>query len=82
MYRKRKREYLKISEQRKPITEKIVLKTDDIFEHVMTWIRTQLSFLVLRAGRMCLRGSRSFITRNQTGVVYDFRIACDNARIA
>ena len=64
----------------KHIAEKIASKTDDRF--VMTWIRTKLSFLVLRAGLMCLRGSRSCNVRNQSGVVDDFRIACDNARIA
>ena len=55
------------------IVEKVALKSDDRFEHVMRWFRTKLSFLVLRAGLMCLRGSRSFNIRNQSG---DFRIAC------
>ena len=39
----------------KHIAEKIALKTDDRFEHIIRWIRTKLSFLVLRAGLMCLR---------------------------
>ena len=60
----------------KHIAEKIALKTDNRFEHVISWIRTKLSF-----GLMYLRGSRSFITINQSGVVGDFRIACDNARV-
>ena len=31
------------------IAEKIAQKTEDRFEHVITWIRTKLSFLILRA---------------------------------
>ena len=64
------------------IAEKIAQKTEDRFEHVITWIRTKLSFLILRAGLMCIRGSRSHFVKNQSNVVDDFRISCDDARIS
>ena len=64
------------------IAEKIAQKTEDRFEHVITWIRTKLSFLILRAGLMCIRGSRSYFVKNQSSVVDDFRISCDDARIS
>ena len=57
-------------------------KNGNRFEHVITWIRTKLSFLILRAGLMCIRGSRSYFVKNQTNVVDDFRISCDDARIS
>ena len=59
----------------KHIADKIVLKTNDRFEQVITWIRTKLSFLIIRAGLMCDRGSRSFKVKNQSVVVDDFGIA-------
>ena len=37
------------------IADKIAQKTKDRFEHVITWIRTKLSFLILRAGLMCIK---------------------------
>ena len=64
------------------IAEKIAQKTEDRFEHVITWIRTKLSFLILRAGLMCIRGSRNHFVKNQSNVVDDFRISCDDARIS
>ena len=44
----------------KHIAVKIASKTNNRFEQVITWIRTKLSFLIIRAGLMCVRGSRRF----------------------
>ena len=65
----------------KHIADKIASKTNERYEHVINWIRTKLSFLIIRAGLMCVRGSRSSNIKNQSDVVDDFGIACDNARI-
>ena len=54
----------------KELAEKIATKTGERYDDVTRLIRTKISFLVLRAALLCLRGSR---------VIYNSRIeACDD----
>ena len=64
------------------IAEKIAEKTEDRFKHVITWIGAKLFFLILRVGLICIRGSRSHFVKNQSDVVDNFRISCDDASIS
>ena len=66
----------------KHVAEKIAEKTGDRYEHIISWIRCKLSFIILRACLMCVRGSRPHNTRNETDVTADFMLACDDARLA
>ena len=60
---------------------KIAEKTGEKYDHIITWLRCKLSFLVLRACLLCVRGSRPHHTRNETEIVADFTLACDAARL-
>ena len=62
----------------KHIAERIATKSGDRYESVLTWIRCKLSFLVLRGA---IRGSRSHKNVQQTNVVDDFQLACDEAHL-
>ena len=41
------------------LANKIATKTIDKYEKVLTWIRCRLSFIVVKAALLCLRGSRT-----------------------
>ena len=46
----------------KTLAEKIANKTGEKYEDITRLIRVKTSFLVLRAGLLCLRGSRSMFS--------------------
>ena len=65
------------------IAERLSVKTNERYESILTWIRCKLSFMVLRASLLCIRGSRSCSSnyKSNTRVVEDFELACDEARL-
>ena len=63
------------------IAQRIADKTGEKYEHIMTWIRCKLSFLIIRACLLCVRGSRPHQTRCETDAVSDYMLACDTARL-
>ncbi len=62
----------------KQLTSKIASKTNDKYEKVLTWIRCRLSFIIVKAALLCLRGSRAINTYS-TNIVEDFTVACIEA---
>ena len=48
----------------KALADKIAVKTGEKYDDITRLIRTKLSFLVLRAALLCLRGSRSVYNTN------------------
>ena len=62
--------------QPKHLVNKTVTKTSDKYEKVLTWIRCRLSFIVVKAVVLCLRGS--YCVNKQTE---DFALACTKAGI-
>ena len=48
----------------KQLANKIATKTEQNYSKIMTMIRCKLSFIILRACLMCVRGSRSHLTSN------------------
>ena len=66
----------------KQIAEKISQKTGEKYHHIISWIRCKLSFLILRAALMCVRGSRPHNPKNASTTTTDFALACDDALIA
>ena len=65
----------------KHIAQRIAEKSGERYEHVITWIRCKLSFLILRASLLCVRGSRPHRVKNESDPVVDFKLACDDARM-
>lgn len=61
----------------KHLADKIAVKTGQQYEHVISWIRCKLSFVVMRSALLCLRGSRT--VNINTDTAEDFAIACDEA---
>ena len=47
------------------LSQKIASKDDESYAHTITWIRTRLSFDILRAAIQCVRGSRTPFRRPQ-----------------
>ena len=43
----------------KNLANKLYLKTGDDYASTMTWLRTRLSFEILRSANMCVGGSRT-----------------------
>ena len=64
----------------KRLADKIEEKTGERYEKVITYIRCKVSFLVLRAALMCLRGSRSSTSQDHV-VAEDIECAVDDLRI-
>ena len=65
----------------KHVAERISEKTGEKYNHVISWIRCKLSFLILRAALMCVRGSRPHNPKNATNTTTDYALACDDAQI-
>ena len=63
------------------IAEKIAAKSGERFDKILGWIRCKLSFTILRACLMCVRGSRGFGSSRGADVVEDFDLACLDARL-
>ena len=54
----------------KHVAEKIARKNEEIYSEVISVIRCKLSFLVLRAALLCVRGSRTH--KNENKITDDF----------
>ena len=65
----------------KHVAHKIAEKSGERYDHIITWIRCKLSFLILRACLICVRGSRPHSVKNETDAIADFKLACDDARM-
>ena len=50
----------------KNLANKLYLKTGDDYASTMTWLRTRLSFEILRSANMCVGGSRTPFRYNKT----------------
>ena len=59
------------------VAEKIAKKSGCRYEKVLSIIKCKLSFLILCASLMCVRGSRSLTTQSGNHAVDDFEIAFD-----
>ena len=62
------------------LANKIATKTIDKYEKVLTWIRCRLSFIVVKAALLCLRGSRT-VNKEAIDIVEDFTLTCSEAGI-
>ena len=62
------------------LANKIATKPNDRYEKVLTWIRCRLSFMVVKAALLCLRGSRT-VNKEAIDIVEDFSLACSEAGI-
>ena len=67
----------------KHLASKIAAKTEQRYSDVMTTIRCKLSYMILRACLMCVRGSRSHTTSNTSNSTLptDYANAVADARI-
>ena len=62
------------------LAEKLSYKSDESYASVITWLRTKLSFSILKSVNLCVRGSRSpFKNPYQVQEMEDFRL---NTRLA
>ena len=61
---------------------KLLQKNGDRYERVLNWIRCKLSFLVLKASLLCLRGSRIVKNNKLSEAVDDFGLACHETRLS
>ena len=64
----------------KHLAQKIASKTGQQYEHIITWIRCKLSFVIMRSALLCLRGSRS-VRKVNVDSTEDFSFACGEARL-
>ena len=64
----------------KRLADKMEQKTGQKYEKVITYIRCKLSFLILKAALVCLRGSRSVYGKEQE-VSEDIDIALDDLKL-
>ena len=65
----------------KHLAQRIADKTGQRYSSIMTMIRCKLSFLILRACLLCIRGSRSHSSRFTSAVPSEFGHAVADARI-
>ena len=61
------------------IATKIASKTEETYKKVLSLIRCNLSFLILKSALMCIRGSCPFDRESVT--IDDFSLSCDAARL-
>ena len=65
----------------KHLANKIADKTGDDYAKVLTLIRCKISFIILRAALLCLRGSRTQCSKSVTTVSNDFTLDCFDAKL-
>ena len=65
----------------KNLAEKISNKTGDRYEEVIKLIRIKVSFLVLRAALLCLRGSRSLSLNKNIETCDDFALTLNELKL-
>ena len=59
------------------VAEKIANKSGCCYENVLSIMKCKLSFLILRASLMCVRGCHSFTAHSGNHAVNDFEISFD-----
>ena len=62
------------------LAEELSKKDGEPYAAVITWLRTRLSFEILRSVHLCVRGSRKPF-RNANEVVNDFRLSVNPAEV-
>ena len=62
------------------LTEELSKKDGEPYAAVITWLRTRLSFEILRSVHLCVRGSRKPF-RSANEVVNDFRLSVNAAEV-
>ena len=67
---------------RKHLANRIVEKTGNKYENVLTLIRTKLSFLIMKSALLCVRGSRAVGSKNQNTFDDDFDIIFEELRLS
>ena len=65
----------------KHVADKMERRTGERYEKIISYIRCKISFLVLRAALMCIRGSRSVNSRSQD-VTNDFEVAVEELKLS
>jgi len=65
----------------KHLAERIAEKLGERYEKVLTYIRVKLSFIILKAALLCLRGSRSLPSKNLSNATDDFGLVCEDSKI-
>jgi hypothetical protein len=48
------------------LANKLSIKNDESYAQVVTWLRTRLSFEIIRSSILCVRGSRVPFRKRQT----------------
>ena len=67
----------------KTLAEKLANKTGQGYSETMTYIRTKLSFEILRSTIMCVRGSRTpFFKNYEHDFLLDFKVNANLADIS
>ena len=61
----------------KNVAERLVIKTGEKYEKIISTIRCKLSFLILKSALMCVRGSRS----NNLRTINEFELVWHLAKI-
>ena len=57
------------------LAEKLAVKQNEDYPIVITWLRTRLSFEILKSVHMCVRGSRvPFTKKDESEMVNDYRL--------
>ena len=66
----------------KKLAEKLSFKTDESYASAMTWLRTKISFSIIKSVNMCVRGSRRPFKRpHHEEEIGDFRLTTSDAGI-
>jgi hypothetical protein len=63
------------------LAAKIAKKDDDSYAHTITWIRTRLSFDIMKSSIACIRGSRTPFRRADTQMC-DFELMARQGDLA
>ena len=64
----------------KQLSEHLAIKSDESYAHTVTWLRTKLSFAIIKSVNVCVRGSRTPFRRSTQNVeIEDFALNASNA---
>ena len=63
------------------LAELIAAKKGEDYATTVSWIRSKVSFAILRSALICLRGSRT-VKRNRNIDIYDMDFQVENSRTA
>ena len=56
------------------LANKLAAKQNEIYNTVITWIRTKLSYEILRSAVLCVRGSRTLYKSGQRELTFEFTL--------